>query len=66
VRPSNRFVRYLRTQVLLYKSDVIRGNVIYSVFDLSRMSIRSLRYPHATQNDDDLVLRTNSFSARMP
>jgi LssY C-terminus len=56
VRPSNRLVRYLRTQVLLYKSDVIRGNIIYSVFDLSRMSIRSLRHPHATQNDDDLVM----------
>lgn len=56
VRPSNRIVRYLRTQVLLYKSDIIRGNIIYSVFDLSRMGIRSLRHPHATQNDDDVVM----------
>jgi len=53
VRPRNRFVRYLRTQVLLYKSDVIRGNIIYSAFDLSLMSIRSLRHRHSTQNDDD-------------
>jgi hypothetical protein len=59
VRPSNRFVRYLRTQVLLYKSDVIRGNIIYSAFDLSLMSIRSLRHRHSTQNDgnyDDLPM----------
>jgi hypothetical protein len=53
VRPRNRFVRYLRTQVLLYKSDVIRGNIIYSAFDLSLMSIRSLRHRHSTQNDDN-------------
>ena len=53
VRPRNRFVRYLRTRVLLYKSDVIRGNIIYSAFDLSRMSIRFLRHRYSTRNDDD-------------
>ena len=53
VRPPNRFVRYLRTQVLLYKSDVIRGNIIYSAFDLSLMSIRSLRHRHLIQNDNN-------------
>jgi hypothetical protein len=53
MRPRNRFVRYLRTEVLLYKSDVIRGNIIYSTFDLLRMSIRSLRHRHSTQNDDN-------------
>jgi hypothetical protein len=52
VRPRNRFVRYLRTQVLLYKSDVIRGNIIYSPFDLSLMTIRSLRHRHSTQKED--------------
>ncbi len=52
VRPRSRFVRYLRTQVLLYKSDVIRGNIIYSAFDLSLMTIRFLRHRHSTQNED--------------
>ncbi len=52
VRPRNRFVRYLRTEILLYKSDVIRGNMIYSAFDLSDMTIRSLRHRHSSQNDD--------------
>jgi hypothetical protein len=52
VRPRNRFVRYLRTQVLLYKSDVIRGNIIYSASDLSLMTIRSLRHRHFIQIDD--------------
>jgi hypothetical protein len=52
VRPRSRFVRYLRTEVLLYKSDVIRGNMIYSAFDLSDMTIRSLRHRHSSQNYD--------------
>jgi len=66
VRPSNRFVRYLRTQVLLYKSDVIRGNIIYSAFDLSRMSIRSLRHPHASQDDDGLAMSRISPDTPFP
>jgi LssY C-terminus len=42
-RPRRRIARYFRTQVLVYKSDVIRGNIIYSIFDLARMSIYALR-----------------------
>ncbi len=53
IRPRSRFVRYFRTQVMLYKSDVIRGNIVYSAFDLTRMSIRSLRHRHSTDADDD-------------
>jgi hypothetical protein len=43
IRPRRRITRYLRTQILVYKSDVIRGNIIYSIFDLARMSIHALR-----------------------
>lgn len=46
VRPRSRFARYLRTQVLVYKSDVFRGNIIYSAFDLTRMGIHTLRFRH--------------------
>jgi len=53
IRPRSRFVRYLRTQVLVYKSDVVRGNIIYSAFDLSRMGIHALRYRHRRPQDDD-------------
>jgi len=54
-RPRSRIARYFRNQVLLYKSDVIRGNILYSAFDLCRMSIRSLRRRHGSnpQEDDD-------------
>lgn len=53
VRPRSRFVRYLRTQVLLYKSDVVRGNIIYGGYDLARISFHALRYRHQHGQVDD-------------
>jgi hypothetical protein len=54
-RPPSRVTRYFRNQILLYKSDVIRGNLIYGAFDLCRMSIHSFRHRHdgAAQTADD-------------
>jgi hypothetical protein len=52
IRPRSRFVRYLRTQILVYKSDVVRGNIIYGGFDLGRMGIHALRYRHRQPQDD--------------
>jgi hypothetical protein len=54
IRPRSRVVRYFRNEVLLYKSDVIRGNIVYSAFDLGRMGIHLLRHRHdASPADDD-------------
>ena len=53
IRPRSRYARYLRTQVLLYKSDVFRGNIIYSAFDLTRMGIHAFRFRHRHGQDDD-------------
>jgi hypothetical protein len=54
IRPHSRVVRYFRNEVLLYKSDVIRGNILYGAFDLCRMSIRSFRRRHGhSQGDED-------------
>jgi hypothetical protein len=53
VRPRWRVTRYLRTQILAYKSDVFRGNILYSAFDLLRMSVHSLRHRHDVAPEDD-------------
>jgi LssY C-terminus len=53
VRPRRRATRFLRTQILAYKSDVVRGNILYSVFDLLRMSFHSLRHRHDVEEEDD-------------
>ncbi len=39
IRPRRWISRYLRTEVLLYKSDVVRGNLVYGAFDLIRMGV---------------------------
>jgi LssY C-terminus len=46
IRPHSPVRRYFRNQILLYKSDVIRGNIIYGAFDLCRMGIHSYRHRH--------------------
>jgi hypothetical protein len=46
IRPHSRVRRYFRNEILIYKSDVFRGNLIYGAFDLCRMSIRSYRRHH--------------------
>ena len=53
VHPRSKFARYFRSQVLLYKSDVVRGNILYGAFDLCRMSFRSFRHRHGAGPDDD-------------
>ena len=42
-QPGNKFTRYIRMQVLGFRSDVWRGNIIYGGYDLGRMCIGALR-----------------------
>jgi hypothetical protein len=46
-------VRYLRTQVLLYKGDVVRGNLIYSGYYVGRIGIHALRFRHQHGQEED-------------
>ena len=69
IRPRSRIVRYFRDEVLLYKSDVVRGNILYGAFDLCRMSIRSLRRrrnPHLDDDDENLPLAPVSPETLFP
>jgi hypothetical protein len=42
-QPGNKFTRYIRMQVLGFRSDVWRGNIIYGGYDLGRMCITAMR-----------------------
>lgn len=53
IRPRSRAARYLRSQVLVYKSDVVRGNILYGAFDLARMGFRSLWHRGAAPEDEN-------------
>ncbi len=52
IRPRSVVARYLRGQILVYKSDVVRGNIIYSAFDLSRMALHSFLHRHGDADYD--------------
>jgi hypothetical protein len=43
-RPHSKLARYLRMQVLSFRSDLIRGNLVYGTFDLTRMALRARRH----------------------
>jgi len=69
IRPRSRVARYIRTQVLVYESDVVRGNIIYGAFDLFRMGIHSLRHrhdPNGGEYDDGLPLSPVSPETLFP
>jgi hypothetical protein len=70
VRPHSWITRYFRNEVLLYKSDVVRGNILYGAFDLCRMSIRSFRRRHGArpgeEEDDSLPLSPVSPETLFP
>jgi hypothetical protein len=44
VRPGSKIARYLRMQILSFKSDVVRGNILYGGFELVRMAVRARRH----------------------
>jgi hypothetical protein len=67
VRPRSRAARYVRSQVLVYKSDVIRGNLLYGAFDLARMGFHAVwRRGKATEDEDNLPLSPVSPDSLFP
>jgi hypothetical protein len=46
-RPGNHVFRYFRRQILTFRSDIWRANIIYGVYDLTRMSIVAWRHHSA-------------------
>ncbi len=60
IRPSRRVTRYIRTEVLLYKSDVIRGNAVYAAFDLVRMGVIYVRHRHEPDDPRTSYLKLTS------
>jgi LssY C-terminus len=61
-RPHSKLARYLRMQVLSFKSDLIRGNVVYGAFDLTRMIVRARR----NHSEKALVARLSAVNEVSP
>jgi LssY C-terminus len=43
-KAGNHVYRYFRRQILTFRSDIWRANIIYGVYDLGRMSIEAMRH----------------------
>src|SRR5271166_581629 len=43
-KAGNHAFRYVRRQILTFRSDIWRANIIYGAYDLARMSIQALRH----------------------
>ena len=48
-KPGNHVFRYLRRQILTFRSDVWRANIIYGLYDVGRMTVMALRRPPVVQ-----------------
>jgi hypothetical protein len=44
-KPGNIAFRYIRKEILTFKNDIFRANIIYGVYDATRMTVAALRRP---------------------
>jgi hypothetical protein len=60
-RPKSKIVRYVRSEILAYRSDVVRSNILFTLFDVTRLGVNALRHKHvsvtATQPEQETALR---------
>jgi hypothetical protein len=42
-KPGNHAFRYIRRQILTFKNDIWRANIIYGAYDAGRMTVAALR-----------------------
>jgi hypothetical protein len=50
-KPGNIVFRYFRRQILTFRSDIWRANIIYAAYDLGHMSFTALKHRNATEAD---------------
>jgi hypothetical protein len=44
-KPGNHAFRYIRRQILTFRNDIWRANILYGIFDLGRMAVTAMRHP---------------------
>ncbi len=44
-RPGNHAFRYVRREILTFRNDIWRANIIYGAYDVGRMAFNALRHP---------------------
>jgi hypothetical protein len=51
-KPGNYAFRYIRRQILTFRNDILRANIIYGIYDAGRMTVKALRKPGDKRNRD--------------
>jgi hypothetical protein len=64
-KPGNHAFRYLRREILTFRNDIWRANIIYGIYDVGRMTVNALRHqptvvPPAIQTVVPMVVRSTS------
>ena len=44
-KPGNHAFRYIRREILTFRNDIWRANIVYGIYDLGRMAITAMRHP---------------------
>jgi hypothetical protein len=44
-KPGNYAFRYIRKQILTFRSDILRANIIYGAYEVGRMAVTAFRHP---------------------
>ena len=44
VHPGNKVFRYARKQILTFRSDIWRANILYGAYDLTRIAVNAVRH----------------------
>ena len=56
-KPGNHAFRYIRKQILTFRNDIWRANIIYGAYDVGRMTVVALR-----RKNRDAVIRNTAFA----
>jgi hypothetical protein len=48
-KPGNYAFRYIRKQILTFRNDILRANIIYAAYDAGRMTVKALRHTPSIQ-----------------
>ena len=56
-RPGNHVFRYIRKEILTVRSDMLRANIIYGAYEVSRMSWTAMRRPALPKSCEGYALQ---------
>jgi hypothetical protein len=61
LKPGNIAFRYLRRQILTFRNDIWRANIIYGAYDLGRMAVAAMRHQPIPPIDSDSKPTVSAF-----